>query len=153
MLKAIIVGDSEVRAKFDKAPAEINEALRRGISRAVLMVARRSKEKLSDQVLHVRTGRLRRSITTKVDNDSGGVVGSVGTVVKYGRVHEFGFDGAVSIREHLRRAKSGKEFSVRAHSRHVHLPERSFLRSALHEVEPDIRAQLETEMNKALKAL
>jgi len=152
-VKITIVGDFEVCAKFEKAPAEIREALKRGVQRATLAVLKRSKEKLSDDVLRVRTGRLRRSITSKVEDQGGSIVGSVGTVVQYGRVHEFGFNGTVTVRDHLRRAKSGKEINVRAHSRKVNLPERSFLRSALREIEPEIAGLIETEINKKLRQL
>ena len=57
-------------------------------------------------------------------------------------MHEFGFSGTQNVRESLRTVKqafgrpiSPVEAIVRAHSRKVDLPERSFLRSALRELE------------------
>ena len=46
--------------------------------------------KLTGQVLHVRTDRLRRSITFKVTAEGTLVSGVVGTNVVYARIHEFG---------------------------------------------------------------
>jgi phage gpG-like protein len=116
---------------------------------AIMLQGYVKEEKLSGQVLHVRTGNLRRSINQRVDEDR--VIGYVGTNVPYGRVHEFGFSGNVTVREHLRQARASGHWShgsekgskwvrgkkigepvlVREHTRRVNLPERSFLRSAL----------------------
>jgi phage gpG-like protein len=109
------------------------------------------QDKLTGQVLNVRTGRLRRSITQRVEEEGGSVVGYVGTNVKYARAHEFGFTGNVTVREHLRRTKGGKEATVRAHSRNMHLPERSFLRSALKDLQPAIRQDIRGGISEAVK--
>jgi phage gpG-like protein len=45
---------------------------------------------LTGQVLHVRTGRLRRSITARTSNDGVHFTGIVGTNVEYARIQEFG---------------------------------------------------------------
>lgn len=136
-LKCVVVGSAEVAAKFEKDKEDIQKAMRAGVSRAALLVVKRSKEKLSDDVLKVRTGRLRRSMTMRLTEQPGKVEGIVGTVVSYGRTHEFGFTGIVNIREHLRKAKQ-EAVRVRAHTRNMKLPERSFLRSALRELTPEI---------------
>lgn len=150
-LKAVIVGGAEVKAQFDKMPDELQAELRKGIARAVLMVQKRTKQKLSDDVLKVKTGRLRRSITTQITERPGRVEGKVGTVVKYGRVHEFGFSGQVSVREHLRKAvNSAKASMVRAHKRHVNVPERSFLRTSLNELSPEINAAFSAALDVKL---
>ncbi|MFX6778543.1 hypothetical protein ABTH52_20150, partial [Acinetobacter baumannii] len=69
------------------------------------------------------------------------VIGIVSTNVKYGRIHEYGFSGTVAVRESLRQVNKAfgrpiqtREVAVRAHSRRVNLPARSFLRSALHDL-------------------
>jgi hypothetical protein len=85
----------------------------------------------------------------------GDVTGKGGRApVKYGRAHEYGFQGTVSVKEHLRTIKqafgktlaSPKTISVRGHSANVNLPERSFLRSALRELADAgvIRAEYES---------
>jgi phage gpG-like protein len=152
VLNGFIVGDAEVQAKFDKASDEVQAALKNGIARAVLRVQVRTKEKLSDQVLRVRTGRLRRSITTQITEQPGRVEGVIGTIVKYARPHEFGFNGTVNVREHLRKAvNAAKPSVVRAHSRHVVIPEKSFLRSSLRELSPEIQTELRHALDQTLK--
>lgn len=100
--------------------------------------AKTGEGKYLGQALGVVTGRLRRSITHKVTESTGEVRGIVGTNVEYAGVHEYGFQGQVTVREHLRRTKSGNSAVVHAHARAVNLPERSFLRSALREMRPRI---------------
>lgn len=119
------------------------------ITRLTIKLQGHVKEnKLSGQVLKVKTGRLRRSINQRVDNDANeGPVGTVGTNVSYARPHELGFSGDVQIRQHLRKIKEawGKpleepiEIVVRAHTRRVDLPARSFLASALADIQPEVK--------------
>jgi len=122
-------------------------------------------QKLSGQVLHVRSGTLRRSINRKVFEDATGFFAQVGTNVKYAAAHEYGFSGSVSVKSHVRKirskaakpTKSGKgkesvrQVVVREHSRFVHLPERSFLRSTVKEMFPRIQQELKAAALRALK--
>lgn len=48
------------------------------------------------------TGRLRDSLTVSVTRTGKGVVGRIGSNVKYARFHEFGLTGVVNVREHTR---------------------------------------------------
>jgi len=139
MIKGVVVGGEAVAARFNAMPDALQARLRVLVTKATIGVQRRAKEKLNGEVLNVRTGRLRRSITQRVTESAGKVEGIVGTNVEYAHAHEFGFQGNVTVKEHLRRLKaSGRQAIVRAHSRNVNLPERSFLRSALRELEPEI---------------
>lgn len=135
----VVGGDALIRNTALLGPAMMDR-LRQVVARvAVEMVARVKGDKLSDQVLHVRTGRLRRSITFKLTNGPTTATAQVGTNVSYARAHEYGFTGAVSVRAHLRKSKTGgKPAVVAAHTRQVKLPERSFLRSTLAEMKADI---------------
>lgn len=110
---------------------------------AVEMVAKVKGDKLTGQVLKVQTGRLRRSITFKLNNGPNTATATVGTNVEYARVHEFGFTGPVSVRAHLRQMASGEQVQVPAHTRNVKLPERSFLRSTLAEMKGSITERLQ----------
>lgn len=107
----------------------------------------RVEENLSGTVLHRRSGRLAASITQQVD----GLSASVGfdpSAVPYGAAQEFGADP----RAHLIAVKNARALSFvvagrRVFARHVmfpgaHLPERSFLRSALAALAPDIGAAI-----------
>jgi phage gpG-like protein len=124
--------------------------LRKAVLDAGLVVEYTAKaEKLSGQVLHVRTNRLRNSVNrakalTETENS---ISTSVGTNVPYGRVHEYG--GAVNVPAHQRRLTmvfgrtlaAPKTIRVRAHT--AHFAVRSFLRSALREKLPTIRTLFE----------
>lgn len=153
MITGTVIGGEAAIARFNAMPGRLRQELVAGIGRAVLKLQARVKDgKLSDEVLHVRSGRLRRSITGRVTQDADRVTGIVGTNVIYGRVHEYGFEGVVTVREHLRRAVSGAAVNVRAHSRHMNLPQRSFLRTALAEMAPEIRTEFEQAVNRAVHA-
>jgi phage gpG-like protein len=114
------------------------------------MLVRYVKEhKLSGQVLHVRTGTLRRKINYRVTQTAAAITGQVGVKLSYAAAHEYGLDVEEQVREHLRTAKMAfgrpiapVTFSVRAHTRHMKLPERSFLRSSLREMTPEIQAMI-----------
>lgn len=150
-ISGIVIGGEAATARFENFPARLRVELRTGIGRAALKVLVQAKEqKLSGQVLNVVTGRLRRSINVKITESATNVQGSVGTNVKYARVHEFGFDGIVTVREHLSTSKLGNRFSVRSHQRKMHVPERSFLRSALADMAPQIREEFEAALQRAL---
>jgi phage gpG-like protein len=79
--------------------------LRRGMEAAVtksqLEYFHEGTSVLPDRLRAI-TGRLRKSITSKVDTTARGAIGRIGTNVKYGAYHEFGFNGTVQVREHLR---------------------------------------------------
>jgi hypothetical protein len=104
-----------------------------------------------------RTGSLRSSIDLQVDQSGGGVTASVFTDSRYARVQEYGFAGTVNVRASLRRIRDAfgrpiaeKTISVRAYDRHMNLPERSFLRSALEDMAPAIRDEVEAALAEAV---
>jgi len=107
----------------------------------------RVEDNLSGAVLQRRSGRLAASIVQQVD----GLSASVGfdpAAVPYGAAQEFGAD----LRAHLIAVKNARALSFvvagrRVFAKHVmfpgaHLPERSFLRSALADLAPDIGAAI-----------
>lgn len=160
MIEGYLTGDAEVVRKLDELGPNLRDELKQGIGRAVLKLQRRVRsEKLSGQVLKVRTGTLRRSIDQAVTESGNQVVGLVSTNVGYGRIHEYGFSGSVSVKQSLRLVKKAfgrpipaREVMVRAHQRKVKLPERSFLRSALRDMDQagEIRGEIEAAIQKAL---
>lgn len=150
LLTGYVVGDEALQASFHRLPNDFQGALKTGVGRACLLVQKLTKEALSGYVLNVKTGRLRRSINTRIDEKPMSVQGIVGTNVQYAGVHEFGFQGVVPVREHLRKTVNGGQATVRAHNRSVDMPERSFLRSSLHRLQPEIRREIETAINAQL---
>ena len=117
--------DADLKIAGSKVLRAVNNELRRT---AIDLTAQVKGGKLSGQVLNVRSGRLRRSINYRVTESATGTEVKVGTNVEYARVHEYGFAGRVSVKEHMRAGKR-----VRAHTKNMRVPERSFLRSTLKE--------------------
>ncbi len=152
MISGVVIGGEAATARFANFSQRLRAELRVGIGRAALLVQIDSKQnKLSGQVVNVKTGRLRRTINTKITQTDTGVQGTVGTNVEYAHVHEFGFQGAVSVREHLRRSKLGNEYVVRSHTMRMNIKERSFLRSALADMAGPIGAEFEHAVQRAVK--
>jgi len=148
-------------------PDTMRKSLLIAMQRLAIEVQRSVKQdKLSGQVLNVRTGTLRRSINQEVTDHAKGIFAIVGTNVKYAAIHEYGFSGAVEVRGHMRRIRarsrvspntgkivkgklSGEAF-VSPHQRVVVMPQRSFLRSTLRDYGPRIRQQLKEAAREAL---
>lgn len=162
-IRGEIKGDREVVADLRRFDAAARGEIQKGIGRITLKLLTRVKaQKLSGQALNVRTGRLRRSITQRIDASASEISGIVGTNVEYGAIHEYGFKGAVSVKQHLRLVKQafGRPLkspvwaTVGAHSKNVSLPERSFLRSALADLKGSgvIEAEIDAAIARAIEA-
>jgi phage gpG-like protein len=160
MLSGKVFGADATIGELRAAGARIGVSMTTSIGRLTLMLLRKVKaEKLSGQVLKVRTGRLRRSINQRIEGaNTAHVSGVVGTNVRYGRTHELGFKGTVKVKESLRTQVQawGKPISpikvhVRAHDRNVDLPERSFLRSSLRELQPAIVKEIGAGVSEAIR--
>lgn len=166
MLTATLVGTEKLQSGLTRLGVDVKAAVRQGIARACLRILVRSKEKLSDDVLHVRTGRLRRSITTKMQGTDEEPEGIVGTNVEYAARHEYGFHGTEQVKAYVRRVpdrdmtSGGKSGTARrtamgvafVHSftRNANTPERSFLRSALNELRPEVGREIEQALSRAI---
>lgn len=164
MIKGYVFGGTETVAKIDRLKGVARSKVKQTVVALVLLLMIKVKgEKLSGQVLKVRTGRLRRSINYRIDEKSTSIFGVVGTTVKYGKTHELGFHGTVTVKEHLRTIKQAwgkplregpRKVLVRQFTKRVDFPERSFLRSSLKELEPkakkDLLAALQTEFRGTL---
>jgi phage gpG-like protein len=159
VIETYVVGDREVVARLQRMGTRLPEEMKVGIERLTVKLQNKVKaDKLSGQVLKVRTGRLRNSIARDVISEGPMVTGMVSTPVVYARPHEFGFSGTVAVREHMRTIKQAfgrpidpVEATVRAHSMKMNLPERSFLRSSLDEMEAagTIRGEMEAAVERA----
>ncbi len=143
MRLTIRVDSAEAQAFLKNLEPRILNAARIGLTDFMNRVANRVRLKLSGQVLRVRTGRLRQSIhVPPVQKMPWGFLGTIGTNVKYAGIHEYG--GTIVLppiypvkKQALHFFIGGKEIfakSVRAHA--IRMPERSYLRSSLIEMEP-----------------
>lgn len=148
--------DASLALRLQSMGIIMRSNIRDAVTRAAVMLTRYVKEqKLSGQVLKNRTGTLRRKINYTVTETPNEIQASVGVKLSYAAVHEYGFDGTVSVRAHVRQVHSRDRQSlmtrkttglgigfVRAHERHMHIPERSYLRSSLAENALTIRDML-----------
>ena len=178
---AQLLGVEKVVTFMEQAGSNLHPVMRAEVKNlAVMLMGYVKSNKLSGDVLHVQTGRLRRSITSRVEEQGSLISGVVGTNVVYAAAHEFGVDETkdVTVHAYLRRCKSrnryamtkGRYFSPEGalkklklaaqgiayvheftRKQHIKLPERSFLRSALDELGPGIQADLTAAMWGALK--
>lgn len=140
-------------------PGRLIDRLTRAMSILSLELQRDVKEqKLSGQVLKARTGTLRRSINREVRVNGGLIEGIVGTNLAYAAIHEYGGVVPAHIIEARRaralaftpRGSSEVIFRRRVEIPAVRMPERSFLRSALRELQPRIQAGLERAAAEAV---
>ena len=95
----------------------------------------------------VRSGNLRGSMRVKIDPDR--VTISFGDQrVGYAQVHNKGFDGEVVVPAHTRRTRRGEQ-QVRAHTRHMRIPQRQYVGPA-EELDQQIQEQIEALANELL---
>ena len=155
MITAKLVGSEKLVRRVEFMPQRLHDELKRYIKAFTLQLTAKVKaDKLSGQVLNVRTGRLRRSIHPEVIESPGRITGIVGTNVVYAGRHEFG--GTVQVKEHLRTIKQAwgrplkepKTITVKAHN--VNVKERSFLRSSLKEMEDQFYQGVDSAVRRAL---
>lgn len=170
MIEVTVPNAEQLRQDLGITRARLLADIKREITRvAVDVTAHVKDQKLSGQALKVQTGRLRRSINYRVTESGTGVEARVGTNVEYARIHEFGFKGTVNVKESIRNKKLtvkvrgqatydengkmrlgrlrkmdliGDAYTVRAHTRRVNLPERSFLRSSMSDMRQDIEQRI-----------
>jgi phage gpG-like protein len=154
MITVQLVGDRELVARLDALPGRVRDGLARAVTRLGLELQRKvQREKLTGQVLKVRTGSLRSSINTEISQAADQVTASVGTNIRYGAVHEYGVSHPWVIQAKGRALgfEVGGRTLFRRSVRHPPLPERSFLRSALREMAPQIEAGLRDAVAQVIR--
>jgi phage gpG-like protein len=153
VISARLVGDRELAARLEAVP----EAAAAGLGRALLRLAQelqdRARDKVSGEVLQSRSGALRSSITA----ETSGLTVTVGSDLAYAAAQEYGFTGTVAVRPQLRRIKevfgrpiAEKTIAVGGYSRRINLPARSFLGSALAELQPAIEQAVREALAEAI---
>lgn len=160
MIQFQVLGGDTLAFTLRQYAPKIQSALESSIGKATLRLQGYvMANKLSGQVLNVRTGNLRRHIDQFVNVSDKQITGLVGTNVRYGVAHEYGFSGTVTVKAHMRLIKQafGKPLKqpryvqVKAYSMNVKLPERSFLRSALRDLQPQIEANIQQAIQGAIE--
>lgn len=160
MISGTVVGDKEIAKRFRALPDGVRSKVIDKVQALVIRLQRMVRqEKLSGQVLNVRSGTLRRSIDQRMITDNTAVSGVVSTNVKYGRPHEYGSNETVTVKEHVRLVKQafGRALkspvwaTVKTHTAKQNIPEKSFLRSALADMKPEILDELEKAAGEGIK--
>lgn len=145
MIKGSVSGGRETANKLRGEGKRVREAVRKSLGGLVLeLLVKVKQEKLSGpgtgQALNVITGRLRTSITQRITGSGRELHGIVGTNVEYAKFHEFG----QSIKADLKKRSEGFKAGLKADKPVLNadsLPPRSFLRTALKEMDPRIREE------------
>lgn len=144
-IKGAVTGGRETAKKLRGEGKRVHEAVRKTMGRLVLeLLVKVKQDKLSGQVLNVRTGRLRRSINQRVEVSGNEISGIVGTNVEYGKFHEYGL--GKKIKADLKKKRDGFKAGLKASKPSLtadDLPPRSFLRSALREMEQHNHEEIE----------
>ncbi len=160
MITVQLVGDRKVVAQLRAIPNAVTVQLLEKIwSIGIMLQTYIRSQKLSGQVLNVKTGNLRRSINIKVEQSPKQVVGKVFSSgdVKYAGIHEFG--GRTGAHEILPRKAEALAFMMGGkmmfakkvnHPGSV-MPERSYMRSSLTENAAAISLQLKEAVIVGLK--
>jgi phage gpG-like protein len=153
LLNLTLVGDRQLLLNMERLPPVVAQALADKLDAVILPTLQTHvvRDKLHGQVLHQRSGQLARSIQMRKAELTGtavmGWVYSAGDV-KYAGIHEFGgktapHDIYPTKADALHFVVGGREvFAKVVHHPGSQMPERSFLRSSLHDLEPWAGAQL-----------
>jgi phage gpG-like protein len=158
MISAELLGGGRALDQLRALPDAANAGLARAIAKlGIALQSIVQQNKLSGEVLKVRSGALRSSIDVQIDKSAAGVTATVFSNLDYAAAQEYGFSGTVNVRTSLRMIKqvfghpiASKTVSVRAHSRQMDLPARSFLQSALDDMAPNISADIEDALRGAI---
>jgi phage gpG-like protein len=155
MITASFPGSDRLVERLVALPASLRAALLETVTRLTIELQRYvMKEKLTGQVLHNRTGTLRRSIYQHVNATADAVLGEVGTNLSYGVMWETTGMAAHDVVPVKAKALSFVWNGERVFFKRVHIPAqgpRSFLKSALADKEDYIRAEILKAVRAAVR--
>jgi phage gpG-like protein len=149
VITASIDGLDPLTVRLGALPQTLAERLAQEVERLAGVLRDRVERKLTGEVLRQRTGRLAASIAVDVERNGLAVAATIGSDAPYAAIHEYG--GVIPAHEILPRSARALAFPWRGRQRFfkrvqlpaVAMPERSFLRLALDETAPKIRAAIE----------
>ena len=158
MLSATVDGLEAVQARLDAYPAALASGLTQKASALASALADKVKfEKLAGEVLNPRSGALSASIAAEVSSDGEDISASVGSFgdVKYAAIQEYG--GRTGAHEILPDKAQLLAFfadgAIRFARKIEHpgsvIPERSYLRSSLEEMQAEIETALAATASEA----
>jgi phage gpG-like protein len=139
-------------------PQALAERLSREIERIGGVLRERIERNLSGAVLRRRSGRLAASITVEAERTGLGASVTIASDAPYAAIHEYG--GTIPARLVLPQSARALAFPWRGRQRFfkrvqlpaVAMPERSFMRAALDETLPEMRAAIAAAAAEALQS-
>lgn len=151
----------DANVDFNEVNDRVRAEIRRTVSALTLKLQRMIQEDmLTGQRLNVQSGRLRGSVSSKVEEGSNwieGTVGAGGALVPYAFAHEFGLKGSLAIKAHLRTIKkvfgqpiTPRQVMIKAHSRSVDMLERRFMRDSLAEIGKIVPRNIDAAIERGL---
>jgi phage gpG-like protein len=155
-----VSGDKELIAKLDRMPLSVQASLYRKAWELALRLENWIKtNKLNGGVLNRITGRLARSIGSKVEQTTEKVIGRVfqSSDVPYGGIHEWGGRIPAHIilpkKANVLKFAMGGETMYRMKVNHPGstMPERSYMRSSLRDLSADISLGLKEAVIMGLR--
>lgn len=157
MIDVTVTDLDQAAARFAALPRSLAQRVAQEVERLGGMLRDRVERKLSGEVLQRRSGRLAASIAVAVEPTASGASATVSSDAPYAAIHEYG--GTIPARTILPQSARALAFPWRGQQRFfkrvtvpaVTIPERSFMRSALAETAPEIRAAIATAANEAVQ--
>ena len=155
MITARIVGDDAVLAWLRATPDLAASGLARAIATLGIQLQNRIQgDELIGQTLAARSGSLGLSTSLQLDQSDDRIAATVSSDSGYAHPHGY---GAVGVGAKLRRIKTAfgrarpkKAINVRSDRRRIDVPKPSFLSSALEDMDPAIRDEVEAALREAL---
>ena len=158
MITARLVGDDAVLAWLRAAPELFASGLGRAITTLGIELQRKIQEiDVTGQTLGIRSGSLESSTSLQIDQSGDRIAATISSGSPYTLAREYGSSAAVDIGANLRRKRKAfaraiprKPIGMRPYTRWTGVREPSFLQSALEEMEPAIRNEVEAALREAL---
>jgi hypothetical protein len=156
VITARLTGDDAVLAWLRAIPDAVASGLVRAITTLGIELQRKLQEhELANQTLAPCSGSLSNSL--QIDQSDDRIAATVTTGSDCTQAHEYGF-GAADVAASLRHVKKAfrrpiprKAISLQSYHRRIEVPEPSFLYSALEDMDPAIRDEVEAALREALK--
>jgi hypothetical protein len=151
MITARLVGDDAVLAWLRATPDLAASGLARAITALGIELQRKIQVgELTGQTLAARQGSLRSGTNLQLDQSDDRIAATVSSDSEYARAHRY---GAVGVGARLRRITKAfarprprGAIKVRSDRRRVDAPKGSFLSSALEDMDPAIRDEVEAAL-------
>ena len=157
MITARLVGDDAALAWLRTTPDLAASGLARAITALGIELQRKIQEyQLTNQTPVARSGSLKLGTSLQIDQSDDRIAATVSSDSEYSDAHKSGFAGAVDVPGNLRRLTRAfrpiprKVINMRSHRRRIDVPERSFLHSALEDMDTAIRDEVEAALREAL---